>query len=162
MSKGDGQSNPTELHARDNDWLGLAVNVGQILVVLHGSRTNDANSYSLVMDKLQVHTLIGSSGVRNVCFLSHDVTLYELSDFPPSCNRNESPTSCVEKCKRVCQRLSKKSSTLARVIVFRQKICQPLLPKTPALLVDLLIRGDDECGEMSVHVNIYDMTIATS
>ena len=159
-SDGEGQFNPTESHSRDNDWLGLAVNVGQISVVLHGSRTNDANSYSLVMDKLQVHALIGSSGVRirNVRFLSHDVTLYELSNFPPSCVGNESPISCIEKCKRVCQRLSKSPSTLARAVVFRQKICQPLSPETPALLVDLLLRGDDECGETSVHVNIYDMT----
>ncbi|KAL3826376.1 hypothetical protein ACHAXA_008584 [Cyclostephanos tholiformis] len=148
-------------YSRHNCWLGLAVNVGQISVVLHGSRPSEANSYSLIMDRLQVHTLIGSSGVRNVRFLSHDVTLYELSDFFPSQDvhhRIDFPTSCHEKCKRVRQRFSKSPSSLARAIVFRQKICQSLSPETPALLVDLLLRGDDECGEMSIHVNIYDMT----
>lgn len=141
--------------------LGLAVNVGQISVILHGSQPSDSNSYSLIMDNMQIHTLIRGSGVRNLRFLSHDVTLYELSNFCPAPNvyvKDQCPTSSIDRCKRIRERHTKSPSGLARAILFRQKLCKPLSPETPAFLVDILLRADDECGEMSVHINIYDMT----
>mmetsp|Transcript_1787 Transcript_1787/g.3835 ORF Transcript_1787/g.3835 Transcript_1787/m.3835 type:complete len:2049 (+) Transcript_1787:263-6409(+) len=161
-SNSKSQASPTKAHVHDNNLLGLAVNVGQMSVVLHGSQPNTSNSYSLVMDEIKIHTLIGRSGVRNVRFLSHDVTLYELSTSSPVpnvyCTRNQYPTSCIERCKRIRERLNKSPSTLARAIFFRQKLSQPLSPETPAFLIDVLHRGDDECGEMSLHISIYDMT----
>lgn len=142
-----------------NSMLGLAINVGQVSIVLHGSKAMESNSYSFVFDKLQLHTLIGSSGIRNVRFLCHDVTLYELSKFSSVDQiRSECPASSNERCLRIRQRLVKCPSTIARAIAFRQKICQPLSPETPALLVDLLLRGDEESDEMSVYINIYDVT----
>ncbi|KAL9179875.1 hypothetical protein ACHAXT_007845 [Thalassiosira profunda] len=146
---------------RDMGLLGVALNVGQASVVLHGSETNDSNSYSLVLDKMQVHALIGNSGVRNVRFLSHDVTLYELSGLcssPRADATNKCPTSCAERCKQVQGRLARGPSTVARAILFRQKLCQSLSPETPALLVDVLLRGDDDCEEKSVHMHVFDMT----
>jgi len=148
-------------HLGKANLLGLAVNVGQISVVLHSSELNESNSYSLIMDKMQIHTLVSSSGVRNVRFLSHDITLYELSNFCPApdmCVRNQYPTSCIERCKRIQERLTKSPSTIARAIFFRQKLCQSLSADTPAVMVDALIRGDDECREMGIHINVYDMT----
>ncbi|KAL7554315.1 hypothetical protein ACHAWF_017760 [Thalassiosira exigua] len=144
----------------DENLLGLAVNVGQLSLILHGSQHDGSNSYSLIMDKMQMHTLVVPSGVRNVRFLSHDVTLYELSNSPPDASargRNQ-PACCAERCERVRERLIKCPSTLARAIFFRQKLCQSLSPETPALLVDLLFRGDEGCSETSVHVNLYDMS----
>jgi len=141
--------------------LGLAINVGQLTVALHGSNLHDSNSYSLIMDKMQIHTLLGSSGVRNIRFLSHDVTLYELSNGCPAPNiyvRHQYPTTCTKRCKRIQERLTKSPSTIARAIFFRQKLCQSLSPETPAILLDALMRGDDECGEMTIHINVYDMT----
>ncbi|KAL7539277.1 hypothetical protein ACHAXR_010928, partial [Thalassiosira sp. AJA248-18] len=148
---------PDSAQIHGQNFLGLAVNLGQMSVVFHGSQPNDSNSYSIVIDKMQVHTLIGSSGVRNVRVLSHDVTLYELSNFCPALG-NQYPTSCAERCNQIQKRLTKSQSTLARAIFFRQKLCQPLSPETPAFLMDILLRGDDVCGEMSLHLNIYDMT----
>ena len=149
--------------ANDNrSFIGIGVDVGQFSVILHGSQPNTLNSYNIIMDKIQLHALIGHSGLRNVRFLSHDVTLYELSNLAPPSKvhvRKEYPTLCHERCKLVQERHTKCSSTLARTILFRQKLCKPLSHETPAFQIDILLRGDDSfCGEIGVHVNIYDMT----
>ena len=145
--------------SKGKDLLSLAVNVGQLSAILHESQSDESNSYSIIMDKMQVHALAGSSGVRNVRFLSHDVTLYELANFvsiPGVCLEHH--TSSIDRCRRIHGRLMKNPSTLARAIFFRQKLCQSLSPETPAVLVDVLLRGDDDCGEMSIHLNVYEMT----
>ena len=159
LPKDDTVSDVRNCKSQINNMLALALNVGQVSIVLHGSKAMESNSYSFVFDKLQIHTLLGSSGIRNVRFLCHDVTLYELSDFSSDDQiRSECPTSSDERCMRIRQRLVKSSSTIARAIAFRQKIYQPLSPETPALLVDLLLRGDEESVETSVHINTYDVT----
>jgi hypothetical protein len=46
-------------------------------------------------------------------------------------------------------------------VFFRSKMSHPLSPKTPALLVDMIIRRqDDDCNdiERSLHVSLYDLT----
>ena len=158
LPKDDTESDVRNGKSQINNMLGLALNVGQVSIVLHCSKAMESNSYSFVFDKLQIHTLLGKSGIRNVRFLCHDVTLYELSDFSSVDQIRKCPTSSDERCLRIRQRLVKSSSTIARAIAFRQKICQPLSPETPAFLVDLLLRGDEESDEMSVHINIYDVT----
>ncbi len=153
-------SKSIDAHLETSNLLGLAINVDQISVVLHSPEMADSNSYSLIIDKIKVHSLIGCR-VRNIRCLSHDVTLYELNNFSPTQHApmtSKSPVSCYERCKRIRARLVTSPSSMARAIFFRQKLCEPLSPETPSILIDLLFRGDDECDEMSFHVAMYDMT----
>jgi hypothetical protein len=149
-----------DAHLKKSNLLGLAINVDQISLVLHGPQIADSNSYSLIIDKIKVHSLIGHR-VRNIRCLSHDVTLYELNNFTSTHHAqtgSKSPMSCYERCKRIRGRLVTSPSSTARAIFFRQKFNEPLSPETPSILIDLLFRGDDECDEMSFHVAMYDMT----
>lgn len=151
-------TNPTEANVNESILLGLAINVDQISVVLHGPQIIDSNSYGLIMDKLKIHSLI-DRGVRNVRCLCHDVTLYEMTNLSPTQQTiNQRPLSCDERCRRIRARLVTSSSSSARAIFFRQKLYQSLSPETPSILIDLLLRSDDECDEMRVHVAMYDMT----
>lgn len=151
------------------DKLGLAINVGQASILLHGH--DNIDSYSIIMDKIQLHTLMTPSGVRNLRVLSHDVTLYELSNLSHLGSiqlDNEFQFSSLGRSKRVQERFTEHLPSFARVIFFRSKLCQPLSPETPAVMIDVLFRGgvdglnvvagDDVYREKSIHANIYDMT----
>ena len=141
--------------------VGIGVNVGQLSVVLHPAQPyepNESSSYSIIMDRIQIHALFRNSGLRNIRVLSHDVTLYELSNFCQQLKGTDCPISCSERCKKIQARLTKTSSTLARSFVFRQKLCKPMTLDTPSFQLDILIRGDDNCAESSFYMNVYDMS----
>ncbi|KAL7487047.1 hypothetical protein ACHAW6_012661 [Cyclotella cf. meneghiniana] len=154
----------------DREWCCVAFNVGQLSIVLYGCE--EMNSYSLVCDNMQVHTLMENfSGFRNARVALADITLYELSemDVLSKCHRDNSfPTSCAVKSKRVQNRLMvNRRCSESKAIFFRSKLSQPLSPEYPAILIDALIRkrisdshemSDDECDEKSIHVSVYDMT----
>lgn len=47
------------------------------------------------------------------------------------------------------------------VVFFRSKLSHPLSPKTPALIIDMIIKGcedDFDDIEKSLHVSLYDLT----
>jgi len=138
--------------------IGIGINVGQLSVVLHPSQPNESSSYSIIMDRIQIHALFRNSGLRNIRVLSHDVTLYELSNFCQPFKGIDCPISCSERCKKIQARLTKTSSTLARAILLRQKLCKPMSLDTPSFQIDVLIRGDNNCAESSVYMNVYDMS----
>jgi len=147
--------------------LGLALNVGQISFMLHGTDSNESlshYSYSFIIDKMQLHTLITHEGVRNIRVLSHDFTLYEVFRSANNVDAHRYPINCVERCKKLRRRFNRNPSTMARAIFFRSKLCQPLSPDTPCVLIDILLRKDQQDNtdenfhERSVHISIYDMT----
>jgi len=137
--------------------VGIGVNVGQLSVVLHPAQPKKSSSYSIIMDRIQIHALFRNSGLRNIRVLSHDVTLYELSNFCQPLKGLDCPVSCSERCKKIQARFTKNSSQ-CRVILFRQKLCKPMTLDTPSLQIDVLIRGDDNCAESSIYTNVYDMS----
>ena len=137
--------------------VGIGVNVGQLSVVLHPAQPNESSSYSIIMDRIQIHALFRNSGLRNIRVLSHDVTLYELSNFCQPLKGLDCPVSCSERCRKIQARLTKNSSQ-CRVILFRQKLCKPMTLDTPSFQIDVLIRGDDNCAESSIYMNVYDMS----
>lgn len=50
-------------------------------------------------------------------------------------------------------------------LIFRSKACQPLSPKTPSIIIDLLQRFDDDnsfVDEKSLYISFYDSTIRFS
>ncbi|KAL7473556.1 hypothetical protein ACHAXS_013999 [Conticribra weissflogii] len=147
--------------------LGFSLNVGQISLVFHGGHTNKAlshYSFSFIIDKMKLHTLVTHEGVRNVRMLSHDFTLYEIYRSETNVETHQYPSTCAERCKKLQQRFTRNPSTRARAIFFRSKLCQPLSPDTPSVLIDILFRKDQQDNsndgfyERSVHVSIYDMT----
>eukprot|EP00804_Cyclotella_cryptica_P025492 CCRYP_011996-RB/>CCRYP_011996-RB protein AED:0.28 eAED:0.28 QI:0/0/0/1/0/0/2/0/927 len=151
----------------EREWRCVAFNVGQLSIVLYGC--DEMDSYSLVCDNIQVHTLIENfSGVRNARMALSDITLYEFSivdDFHKCHQDNSFTASCSVKCERVQKRLTvKRYCSEPRAIIFRSKLSQPLSPEYPAILMDALIRKNDKASreisddEMLFYVSVYDMT----
>ena len=143
--------------------VGIALNVGQIAAVLHGQDVN-AESFSLVIDKMQLHALTAPQGIRNLRVLFADVTLYQLSNFRPTksniMDRNRFSIA-ADRCQQVRSRLMKTPETSTKAIFFRSKLCRPMSPETPCFLVDVLFRNgasDDEYNEIGIHCVVYDMT----
>ena len=144
-------------------YVGLSLNVGQIVSVLHDQDAS-ISSFSLVVDNIQLHALIASDGIRNLRFFFADVVLYQLSQFNPAENDHmdlDTFSLAGERCQRIRSRLMTSTDTVARAIFFRSKLCRPMSPETPAFLVDVLFRNgacDDEYDEIGIHFVIYDMT----
>ena len=155
----DNKESPDDHHDNETkgNTVGIGVNFGQLSVVLHPAQPNESSSYSIIMDRIQIHALFRNSGLRNIRVLSHDVTLYELSNFCQPLKGLDCPVSCSERCKKIQARLTKNSSQ-CRVILNRQKLCKPMSLDTPSFQIDVLIRGDDNCAESSVYMNVYDMS----
>lgn len=68
-----------------------------------------------------------------------------------------SPPSPRVICKQIRERRVNRNIE-ASAKFFRSKMSYPLSPKTPAVLVDIIIKKDDYHTERAVHVSIYDMT----
>ncbi len=142
-------------------FVGIALNVGQIAAVLHGHDAN-AESFSLAIDKMQLHALTAPQGIRNLRVLFADVTLYQLSNFRQTKSEDVNSFSiAADRCQRVRSRLMKTPETVTKPIFFRSKLCRPMSPETPCFLVDILFRNgasDDEYNEIGIHCVVYDMT----
>jgi len=149
--------------ANSRPFVGLSLNVGQIAAVLHGHDV-DTDSFSLIIDKMQLHALTAPQGIRNLRLLFADATLFQLSKFHPAKTDHGDKSSfslAEDRCQRVRSRQMKTSETAAKAIFFRSKLCRPMSPETPSFLVDLLLRNgasDDEYNEIGIHCVVYDMT----
>lgn len=63
--------------------------------------------------------------------------------------------------KDMCEHLRKRRTEnydMVSAVFFRSKMSQPLSPKTPVVLVDLIMNRDEHHVERSIHVSLYDMT----
>ena len=154
---------PRESAASRKPFVGLSLSVGQIAAVLHGQDVN-TDSFSLIIDKMQLHALTSSQGIRNLRLLFADFNLYQLSKFHPAktdyADMNSSSIA-ADRCQRIRSRLMKTPETVAKAIFFRSKLCRPMSPETPSFLVDVLFRNgasDDEYNEIGIHCVVYDMT----
>ena len=158
---------------KEKRWSCVALNVGQLSAVLYGNE-NISSSYSLVLDHMQVHTLIDeSSGVRNIRLSSADITLYQLASFDSLNDFQQgdtAPNPGEGRCMRIQKRfILKERFSHSKVIFFRSKLSKPLSPEYPAILVDLILRKNnmddsifgspsDQLDERSIHVSMYDLT----
>jgi autophagy-related protein 2 len=156
-------SRDVDVSAANRPFVGLSLNVRQIAVVLHGHNV-DTDSFSIIIDEMQMHALTTPQGIRNVRLLFADTTLFQLSKFHPMKTENGDRSSfslAVDRCQRILSRMMKTSETAAKAIFFRSKLCRPMSPETPSFLVDVLFRNgasDDEYNEIVIHCVVYDMT----
>ena len=60
-------------------------------------------------------------------------------------------------CENLRKRRTEKNQTVS-AIFFRSKMSQPLSPKTPSLLIDLVVSRDENTVERSIHTSLYDMS----
>lgn len=166
-SDGDKMDQAAHQDASDTDrksFVGISLNVGQIAAVLRGEDVN-AESFSLVIDKMQLHALTAPQGIRNLRLLFADVTLYQLSKFRQTegdiVDMGGSFLPAADRCQRIRSRLMKTPETVARAIFFRSKLCRPMSAETPCFLLDVLFRNgasDDEYNEIGIHCAVYDVT----
>lgn len=147
-------------------FVGLSLNVEQISALLHGHDVN-TDSFSLIIDKMQLHALTTHRGIRNLRLLFFDVTLYQLSNFHPTKTYPDKDKSSLslaaeDRCERMKSRQIKTPDTVAKALFFRSKLCRSMSPETPSFLVDVLFRNgealDEEYTEVGIHGVIYDMT----
>ena len=150
----------------------VALDVGQLSVVLYGNE-NISSSYSLVLDHMQMHTLIDeTSGIRNIRLSSADITLYQLTSFDAlngSLQDNFVSVLSEDRCMRIQKRLIlKERFSQSKAIFFRSKLSKPLSPEYPAMLIDLILRRNvdgssfsppsDQLDERGIYLSIYDLT----
>jgi len=159
--------------------IGLSFRYDQLSIALHEDDedehakqatevTNKAvYSQLLICDGISTHILFGASGLKNMRFLCDSITFYEVNESGLVHSESEryssdmsikSSISC--RCNLLRRRRFKNSlaNKTGSAIFFRSKLSYPLSPKTPSLLIDMIVNRDDEDIERSLYLSMYDMT----
>mmetsp|Transcript_8565 Transcript_8565/g.16159 ORF Transcript_8565/g.16159 Transcript_8565/m.16159 type:complete len:1623 (+) Transcript_8565:494-5362(+) len=116
-------------------------------------------NHLLIIDGFNCFCFQQQNTLRSLRTLCEEITLFEGVE-----KEEVSSTKDVtngNRMKDMCDHLRKRRTEnydMVSAVFFRSKISQPLSPKTPAILVDLIINTDEYHVERSIHISLYDMT----
>lgn len=116
-------------------------------------------NHLLIIDDFKCFCFQQQHKLRSIRMLCDDITLFEgVERNAMSSTKNIMNVNGV---KDMCEHLRKRRAenyNMVSAVFFRSKLSQPLSPKTPAVLLDVLINGDENHVERSIHLSLYDMT----
>lgn len=148
--------------------IGVSFRCNQMIVSLHSNSNNQIDKKGghylqiVAFDGLHLYCLKNADGLRHIRFLTEDITLYEVEHI----EKRQKDCSNLSEVADMCEMLRRRrfdrcNITQSNVIFFRTKLSHPLSPKTPAILVDLITkRQEDDFDdiERSLHISLYDIT----
>jgi hypothetical protein len=164
----------------------LSLQCNQLSVSIHYISDDDSCStknlnHLLIIDDFKCFFLQQQQALRSLRTLCEDITLFEGKERNPGFSftkqlninfiisigvkiravKSTQDGTHGNGTKDMCEYLRKRRTEnydMVSAVFFRSKMSQPLSPKTPAVLVDLIMNRDEHNVERSIHVSLYDMT----
>jgi len=155
---------------------GLTFRCDQFSIALHeddnageDSEEKDKKVYSqiFICDGIHAHCcMLQSYEIKNTRFICDDITLDEVSNLVSNKSNSAKYSSNLSvkssisyRCDLIRRRRVEHSlHKVGSAIFFRSKLSHPLSPKTPALLIDTMIKRDGDDIERALHISLYDLT----
>ena len=173
--------------------VGISICIDQISFCAHQKLDDDGNSgrwysYKMMIEGFKAHAALGSSQVKTLRILSHEVNFFEgmscLCSTIILCFTNADLTcfqlavtvcdlvfskeidlkktpSFRDRCDAVRRRTFQKGDSVAYPLFYRSQLFAPLSPESPALLFDAVSSNDESSeneSEWNVHFTMYSIT----